>query len=379
MIVCLDISPAVHHRAGIGRYVQELTTALLAIDPENEYVAFYNHPAEAQVDPPLDRLRHLTTNLPDKPWRISVLLAQFARLSQDRIFPGIDLFHATDNLLPRLLRLKSVFTLYDLTFLIYPETHTSLNRWFLTLMMPHFLRDADTVIAISESSKQDAVRLYGLDEAKIRVIYGGVNSRFRPASPEAISAARQKYSLPKRFILYVGTIEPRKNLETLLEAFASSEFVINNWQLVIAGKRGWLCGPILGRVRELEIEERVVFTGYVLDVDLPTLYSAADLFIFPSLYEGFGLPPLEAMACGVPVVCSNTSSLPEVVGNAALTVDPYDIQQWIRAVRRALSDEQLKLEMREKGLERVKRFTWERTARETLEVYRRVLNVAREG
>ena len=196
MRICLDTSAAVRHRAGLGRYAQELATALLDIDSDNEYVAFYNRPSEAQVDPPLDRLPHLTTNLDAKPWRMSALLAHFTGISQDRLFPGVDLFHATDHLLPRLTRLKTVFTLHDLVFRFYPHTHKPLNRWFLTLMMPRFLKAADAVIAVSESTKRDAVRTYGIDEAKITVIYEGVSDHFRRASPEAIAAVRHKYSLP---------------------------------------------------------------------------------------------------------------------------------------------------------------------------------------
>ncbi len=144
MRICMDASPAVHRRAGLGRYAQELAGALLELDCENQYVAFYTQPAEAKVDPPLDRLTHLTTNLSAKPWRMSALLAHLTRISQDRLFPGVDLFHATDHLLPRLSRVKSVFTLHDLIFRFYPEMHKPLNRWFLTLMMPRFLKAAAT-------------------------------------------------------------------------------------------------------------------------------------------------------------------------------------------------------------------------------------------
>ena len=150
MRICVNASPAVHHIAGLGRYTQELMAALLDIDSENEYVAFYNRPSEARVDSPLDQLPHLTTDLATKPWRMFALLAHFTRIPQDRLFPEVDLFHATDHLLPRLTRVKSVFTLHDLVFQFYPHTHKTLNRWFLTLMMPRFLRAADAVIAVSE-------------------------------------------------------------------------------------------------------------------------------------------------------------------------------------------------------------------------------------
>jgi len=372
MRICLDLSPAVHQHAGLGRYAQELLLALAAADGQNEYVVFYNNPAAARVDPTLERFPKITTPLSYKPWRLSALLAHFARLSQDRLFPGVDLFHVTDHLLPYFRLIKSVFTLHDLIFLFHPETHKPLNRWFLTLMMPRFLRAADAVIAVSECTKRDAMRLYGLDEAKIRVIYEGVNPRFCPASPEAIAAVRARYGLPEHFILYVGTIEPRKNLTALLEAFHHL-LATHDLRLVIVGKKGWLYEGFFRRLRELGLEDRVIFTGYVPDEDLPAIYSAADLFVFPSLYEGFGLPVLEAMACGVPVICSNTSSLPEVAGDAALLVDPADVRALAGAIERVLTDEGKWREMRERGLQQAARFSWDEAAAMSLKVYQDVL------
>jgi len=385
MRICLDFSPAVHRRAGIGRYAQEQTAALLTIDADNEYVAFYNRPSEAQIAPPLDRLPHLTTNLSDKPWRMSVLLAHFTGISQDRLFPGVDLFHATDHLLPRFSQTKSVFTLFDLTFRFYAATHKPLNRWFLTLLTPRFLRIADAITAISESTRRDAVRLYGIDEAKITVIYPGVNALFRPASVEQATNIRRKYTLPEHFILSVGTLEPRKNLTALLDAYAllkrdgphqdirplTSD--LRPPPLVIVGKKGWLYQGLFHKLHELNLEGQVMFPGFVPDDDLPGLYSAADLFVYPSLYEGFGLPVLEAMACGTPVVTSNVSSLPEVVGDTQVTVDPHDARALARAIEWVLTDEGKRQEMRAKGLQQAARFMWERTARETLAVYRQVL------
>ncbi len=373
MRICLNASPAVHHIAGLGRYTQELMTALLAIDSQNEYVAFYNRPSEAQLDPFLDGLPHLTTNLPTKPWRMSALLAHFVRISQDWLFPQIDLFHATDHLLPRLSRVRSVFTLHDLVFRFYPETHKLLNRWFLTLMMPRFLQAADAVIAVSEWTKKDAIELYGLDEDKVRVVYEGVNPMFRPASEDRISALRQKYGILKKFILSVGTIEPRKNLTSLLEAYRSLKDHEPELQLVIVGKKGWLYEGFFRRLRELSLEDDVIFPGFVPDEDLPPLYSAADLFVFPSLYEGFGLPVLEAMACGTPVVTSNASSLPEVTAEAALLVDPHDIGALIRAATAVLDSKELRGELRAKGPRQAAKFSWEKAARETLVVYTSLL------
>lgn len=371
--VCLDLSPAVHQHAGLGRYAQELLLALATADRQNEYVVFYNNPAAARVEPSLERFPKITTPLSYKPWRLSALLAHFTRIPQDPLLPGVDLFHATDHLLPYFRRIKSVFTLHDLIFLFHPETHKSLNRWFLTLMMPRFLRAADAVIAVSECTKRDAIRFYRIPEEKITVIYEGVNPRFRPASPETIAAVRARYGLPERFILYVGTIEPRKNLTTLLEAFHHL-LATYDLRLVIVGKKGWLYERFFRRLRELGLENRVLFTGYVPDEDLPAIYSAADLFVFPSLYEGFGLPVLEAMACGTPVICSNTSSLPEVAGDAALLVDPTDARALTGAMEQVLTNERLWATLRAKGMERARGFTWEKAAYRTWEVYQQVIS-----
>jgi glycosyltransferase involved in cell wall biosynthesis len=373
MKVCIDTSPAVHHRAGLGRYAQELTAALLAADTENQYVAFYHRPKDALIDPPLDQVPHLTTNLDTKPWRFSALLGQLSHIPQDRMFPGIDLFHATDHLLPRLSRVKSVFTLHDLIFRLYPETHKPLNRWFLTLMMPRFLQAAGAVIAVSEHTKRDAMDFYVIDEAKIHVIYEGVDSRFRPAPVQAMTRVRQAYNLPERFILSLGTIEPRKNLSSLLEAYRVLRDQGSELGLVIVGKKGWLYEGFFHRLRELGLEDEVLFTGFVPDGDLPAICSAAELFVFPSLYEGFGLPVLEAMACGAPVITSNVSSLPEVAGDAALLVDPASVRELTEAMAVVLEDEELRTSLQSKGPRQAAKFSWERAARETLAVYQSVL------
>jgi glycosyltransferase involved in cell wall biosynthesis len=372
MRICIDTSPAVHRRAGLGRYAQELTAALLAADAENEYVAFYHRPRDAQIDPPLDRVPHLTTSLDTKPWRFAALLGQSLNIPQDRMFPGIDLFHATDHLLPRLTRIRTVFTLHDLIFRLYPGTHKPLNRWFLTLVMPSFLRAADAVITVSEHTKRDAVRFYDVDEAKIHVIYEAVDARFRPAPAEAIARVRQAHSLPRDFILSLGTIEPRKNLTALLEAYRVLRDRGSEVRLVVVGKKGWLYEGFFRRLGELGLENEVVFTGFVPDADLPAIYSAAELFVFPSLYEGFGLPVLEALACGAPVVTSDRSSLPEVAGDAALLVDPTSVGDLAEAMSTVLDSKDVQAELKAKGPRQAARFSWDKAARETLAVYHSV-------
>jgi glycosyltransferase involved in cell wall biosynthesis len=379
MRVCIDVSAAVHRRAGLGRYAQELVGALAA--GQDGYTVFYHQRGQAHLTPPLDHLPRITTPLSVKPWRLATMLAYFAGAGMDAMFPGVDVFHATEHLLPRLKRIPAVFTLHDLIFRFDPDSHKALNRIYLNLMMPRFLRAAQAIIAVSQCSRQDAVRLYNVPAEKIHVIYEGVDPRFKPATDaQALESVRLKYSLPQRFILHVGTIEPRKNLPALFEAFSNlakhpgvqrrGQSPISNLKLVIAGKKGWLTGETFERAKALGGD--VVFTGYVADADLPTLYTLAELLVMPSVYEGFGLPVLEAMACGAPVACSNTSSLPEIAGDAALLFDPHDVRSIAQAIGRAIADSSLRAALRARGLDQAARFTWAEAARQTRQVYEQV-------
>jgi glycosyltransferase involved in cell wall biosynthesis len=371
--VCIDVSAAAHRRAGLGRYTLELTRALVT-QGEHDYVAFYHQRGQAHLDPPIDSLPQLTTRLSVRPWRLTAMLAHLFRAPQDALFPGVDIFHATEHLLPRLRRIRSVFTLHDLIFRFDPGSHLPLNRIYLNTMMPRFLRAADAVIAVSECSRRDAIRLYGTPDEKIHVIPEGVDAHFKLMSQQQIDRVRARYHLPGRFILSVGTIEPRKNLPILFEVLASRrEQGLGPWPLVIAGKPGWLYEPILARITELGLQDHVQLTGYFPDDDLPVLYNAATLLAMPSRYEGFGLPVLEAMACGTPVVCSNTSSLPEVAGEAALLAPPDDARVWAGTIARLMSDDALRSQLRQRGFNQAAHFSWEQAARRTADLYRHVV------
>jgi glycosyltransferase involved in cell wall biosynthesis len=374
MRIVLDLTPTVQHHAGLGRYAEELARALVALKSGDEVRLFYTDPRGRTPAPPLDTLPRQAMRCPNKPWRLSVLLSSYTHIPMDPILGGGDIFHATDHLLPSLHRTRSVFTLHDLAFLTYPETHLPLNRWFLRLMMPRFLRRASSVICVSHHTKEEAVCFYGLDESKVQVIHEGVNPRFQPVqNPETLAAVRSRYGLPERFILFVSTIEPRKNLVTLWEAYRLLRSEGRPERLVVVGRQGWLYQATLLRLRELGLEGQVLFLGYVADEDLPALYSLATCFAFPSLYEGFGLPPLEAMASGCPVVCSNAASLPEICGEAALLVPPTDVAALTSALRRVLDDQALRGHLRDLGLRQAARFTWQGAAQRTLEVYRAVV------
>ena len=334
MNVCFDLSAAANEKAGLGRYASQLALALLKQGAE--MTAFVNNLAESHLQPPLSDLPVLTAGLPRKRWRLRAAASYFGAPALDPMFPGLRLFHATEHLLPRLKRARSVFTLHDTAYIHLPQYHLPRNRFYLRLMMPRFLAASDAVITVSEHTRRDAQRWYKLPDDRLHVIPEGVEDHFRPISDASLLAAvRERYQLPQRFILFVGTIEPRKNLVTLLEAYAAMRADGRNAGigLVIAGGKGWLYETFFERLRALGLQDVVRLTGYVPEADLPALLNCAELFAFPSSFEGFGLPPLEAMACGVPVVCSNATSLPEVVGEAGLLVPPDDCAAWTRGAR----------------------------------------------
>lgn len=373
MTVCFDLSAAAHERAGLGRYAASLAQALM--DLGTPLMAFINDPRDGQLKPPLDKLPTLTAHLPRKRWRLRAAVSYFGGPNLNSIFPNVTLYHATEHLLPVITHARSVLTLHDTAYLHFPQYHLLQNRLYLTLMMPRFIRCADAVICVSEATRQDAVRFYNLPAKKLRVIPEGVEPRFTPiTNSSTLQSVRERYQLPGRFLLYVGTIEPRKNLSTLLKAYAVLRQSQPEIRLVIAGGKGWLYESFFAELRALGLERQVQLLGYVPDEDLPALLNCAAGFAYPSVFEGFGLPPLEAMACGTPVIVSNASSLPEVVGDAGLLLPPTDVQAWVEALRRVLNDNAFHAELRARGLHRAKQFTWEKAARETLKVYDGVMN-----
>jgi glycosyltransferase involved in cell wall biosynthesis len=368
MPIYLDVSAAVHRRAGLGRYAESLTHALVSAHPDR-YALFFNR--ERGVEP-LIGLEYLPTHtvaLGYKPWRTIVWLGQLARLGFDRLLPDAELFHATEHLLLPLRAVPTVLTVHDLIFRRLPDHHKPLNRWYLNLTMPLYCRRASHVIAVSECTRRDLIAAYSLPAEKITVVHEAADPRFSPQPPEKVAAARAHYSLPERYLLFVGTIEPRKNLIRLLAAFEALHAEGLTDGLVIVGRRGWLYDDFFTRLEASAAREAAVFPGYVPDEDLPAIYAGAQALVLPSLYEGFGLPVLEAMACGTPVVASGVSSILEVGGDAARYFDPTDVENMVDAIRRILRDVALQEKMHTRGLAQAARFSWERAAQETESVY----------
>jgi glycosyltransferase involved in cell wall biosynthesis len=278
----------------------------------------------------------------------------------------LDAFYSPDFVLPPTLSAtRTLLTVHDLSFLHYPDHFVPKLVRYLSRVVPRSVATADRVLADSEATRTDLIEMVGADPDKVEVLYSGVGARFRPeAEPGEGERLREQYDLdPARpYVLSVGTVQPRKNYVRLIRAFAALQSDAH--QLVIAGGRGWLFQEVLTEAEALGDRARVL--GFVDDADLPALIRGASLFAFPSLYEGFGLPVLEAMACGVPVVTSNVSSLPEVAGDAALLVDPTDEMELTEALRRGLEDDGLRRGMVSRGLEQAVRFTWERAALQLL-------------
>lgn len=372
--VTIDLTPTVQGHAGLGRLAGELAIALQSTCPADEQLElFYIDPLRR---PPPASLSVLPTHclpLAAKPWRFRVLLAHFFHISQDKLIGRPDIFVATDHVLPYLTGSRTVFTLGDVTFISHPHTHSLLNRTYLRLMMPHFVRRAGAVLAISHSTLQEAAALYPILQDKGHVVYPAVGQQFRPVTePARLEAIRRDYHLPDHFVLYVGTLEPRKNLPTFFEAFKQAQAIMPEVKLVLAGKKGWLYADIFATVQSLGLTDEIIFTDFVPDDDLPALYTLAQAFVYPSLYEGFGLPVLEAMACGTPVLCSNTSSLPEVAGEAAVLLPPTDVRAWVEAITQIIQNNALQTDLRQRGLRQAARFTWEATARHTRQLYREI-------
>ncbi|MGC9469391.1 MAG: glycosyltransferase family 4 protein [Anaerolineae bacterium] len=372
MSIYVDVSAAVHRRAGLGRYAESLAHALMQRIPER-LALFYNREHGIEPLAGLDGLPANTVALGYKPWRMLVWMGQAARIPFNRLVPGAAIFHATEHLLMPLRGIPTVLTVHDLIPQLLPEHHKPLNRWYLRWTMPLYCRRADHIIAVSEATRRDLIDLYQLPPEKITVIHEAAAPRFRPQPLAAQERVRDAYGLPERFLLYVGTIEPRKNLERLLGAWTPLYQEGTVPPLVLVGKRGWLSDGFFESLEASPARSGVILTGYVPDADLPAIYSAATAFVWPSLYEGFGLPPLEAMACGTPVVCAKASSMPEVVGDAALLFAPEDEAALRAALRRIVGDGELREALRERGFTRAAAFSWARTAEQTVRVYEGIM------
>ncbi len=360
-------------QAGNETYVKNLIPALAELDSENRYTLFFTQKQAA--DEWRSRFANFSVQLilaPTPIVRVPVALALELRRRP------VDVLHVQFTA-PPFCRVPVVATIHDLSFEHLPETFTRRGRFQLRLTVRSTAQLAARVATASDYSRQDLIRTYGLRPEKIAVTYYRVDSRYtpNPASDKETPEARRRFRIERDFVLAVGSLQPRKNLVRLIHAYARLRAEQEGFahQLVIVGRPLWLFREVFAAIERQPWARDIIVTGYVADEELPVLYRAAAVLVYPSLLEGFGLPPLEAMACGTPVVASSTSCFPEILGDAAVLVDPYDEVALARAILTSVSDERLRGQLREAGLARARRFTWRATAEKTLALYRESLRV----
>ena len=359
-----------YRSAGINWYIYNLLKNLTPIS-DLDYTVFLS---DRRAREHFDSISLSQSRLPTHRPIVRIAWEQFVQpfvLHRERI----DLLHALAFAGPLAISIPWVVTVYDLSFIRYPQSFNAANRIYLRWAIRNSLRRANRVIAISESTRRDLYATFGTSLEKTAVVYCGADPAFAPSQDrQAIAALRARRGLPDKMILHVGTIEPRKNIARLIRAFARAKRAAQlPHRLVLIGARGWKYAEVDAVIEQEQLKDDVIFAGYVAQDELPLWYRAADLFVYPSLYEGFGLPPLEAMASGTPVVCSNAASLPEVVGDAAIRVSPENEAALADAIVRALTDGTLREQMIARGLAQAAKFSWARAARETTDVYRSVL------
>ena len=372
MRIGVDARLIYHQPAGISRYTWHLLHALAKLEPNDEFLVF-QHRKDSSPLIQQANFRRATLYAPVhralEQWMLPIELWRFS----------LDLIHSTDFIPPLHAPIPAVITVHDLAFLHWPHFLTADSAAYYG-QIDRAVKKASHIIVPSESTKRDLIAQLGAAESKVSVIYEAADPSFRPLPLAATrQTVIQDFHLPAKFVLCVGTIEPRKNVSGLLHAFHQlrQRYNVDDVGLVIVGSHGWLYEETLETVKKLNLQTYTFFLGRVDDANLHRLYVAARCHIHPAHYEGFGLPPLEAMACGTPTIVSHSGSLPEVVNDAALLVDPNNPDEMAQAMHQLLTDDQLHAELREKGFQRARCFSWENAARRTLEVYRKVLNQER--
>ncbi len=363
-----------HSLSGISQgtktYTLQLVNSLLKIDDRNNYFLYYTGERE-----PIER------QFPQQNVSLKKIVPHQRILRIPVSFPiklvldGVDLFHC-QYMGPVFSPKPYVVSIHDIIHEYMPELYPEKLRFFMSAFYPLSAKRAASVITISENSKRDLMNHYGLSEDKVVVTYIGVSDDFYPVKErERIDNALAKYGIKDNYILYIGRLEPRKNIPVLIRAFhdLKAEKGIKE-KLVIGGSKYFKYEEIFNTIKELNISDQVIYTDSIEDSDLPLIYNGASMFVYPSVAEGFGLPPLEAMACGTPVISTNASSIPEVVGDAGILTQPGDTKELAKAIYNVLSNKNLRKRLAQKGPERAKLFTWEKTAKETLEIYNRLNN-----
>ncbi len=374
MKVMIDARSVDIRQSGVGNYVTHLIKGLNAVGRTHRYALMVN---SSQLRHLPDDLKHFEifpvpfsneSHVLGDPWEFFLLPRSLRKR-------GVDLFHGPAFMAPPFQRgFRSIATIHDLVAFHHPKTIPTKYAFYMRFLISLMIRKASGIITDTEVIRREIIDVFHVDENKVYAVPIAVSDLFRPIrDPERIRKVKDQFGIRGRYFLHVGNIEPRKNLASLFLAFKRiRDKIRKDYQLVVVGKKGWLYGDIFKTLRESGLSDDVIFTGYVSEADIPVLYSGADFFVFPSVYEGFGLPVLEAMRCGTPVVTSHVSSMPEVAGDAALYVDPGSVEDISEKILKIAYDDTLKETLREKGFVQASKFTWEKTARETLKVYEAV-------
>ena len=367
-----------YRNAGVSRYIRQLVRHLPLVPGDERYRLYTNRHVTSWPEVEGERLSLAPARLPTLSpvlrilWEQTVLPALVLR-------DHLDLLHCPLNVSPAIAHVPVVLTIHDVTFLRYPDRFSRLKQRYLATFTRFSARRAARILADSAATKEDVHRAFGVPRERVDVVYPGVDEDFRPLDPAKpedaaqLAAFRRQHGLPEQLVLYQGTLEPRKNVDTLVRAFAMAVQRGLPHTLVLAGGKGWGYQAIFRAVEESGARHRIRFAGYVPREEQPLWYNAAQLFVYPSQYEGFGLPPLEAMACGVPVITSNTSSLPEVVGEAGIMVDPADVEALAEAMLAVAEDESRRASLSAAGRQRARQFSWRAAAGEAAAGYRRAL------
>lgn len=377
MKIGIDYTAALKQSGGIGRYTRGLITTLAQLDGKNSYTLLITPDAPRQD---LDffqahsNFTHKIYPLPER-W-MTIGWHRFYLPLPVELFAGpVDLFHSPNFILPPARRAKTLLTVHDLSFIRHPQGAVAKLRKWLEKAVPRSLARANHILADSESTKQDLTEIFKISPETITVVGAGVEERFQPVTDtQALAAVRRRYRLPDQFILGLGTLEPRKNFTGLIQAFSQSP-VRETHHLVIAGGKGWLYDDIFTAAETSPVANRIHLIGFVADEDLPALYTLANVFAYPSHYEGFGIPVVEAMACGTPVVCADNSCLPEVAGQSALLVPATDSEALAVALQRLATELALRQQAIAEGFRQAQKFNWPAAARRLLNVYERFASV----
>jgi len=365
---------AIRRKTGVGEYVFELLNTLFKIDKDNQYILFNNSflqkNSELKKFSEYPNVKIINLKIPNKIFNSALAFLNYPKL--DKICGTPDVFLSPSwNFCKISNKTKRILTVHDLSFEISPDFFPFKKKiWHKMIQTKKQAESVHKIIAVSESTKEDLKNIYNIDPEKIKVIYPGINKRFfEKCSKEKKDLIKSKYGLPPKFIYFIGTIEPRKGLINLIKAFEHfKKSDLENIDLVISGTCGWSYKEILKEINNSAYRKNIKLTGYIDDEDKPAIIQLSQLFIYPSFYEGFGFPPLEAMACEIPVIVSHNPSLPEITEDAALMINPWNLEEFSWAIKEGLYNNKLREILIEKGKEHVRRFSWENAAKQTLRV-----------